>query len=242
MPNKTVTLHKPLIAAILPIYNEVEHIGTMLEVLHRIKCLDEIIIVDDGSSDGTPEKLCQYADLDSRFRFLQHHTNKGKGQAVFTGWHSTEAIYLLLLDADLKDLTPQHVEDLITPVSTHKADMTMGLFWGGRLNTDLSHLFTPWLTGQRCLRAEIMKNVSEEAASGYGFEVALTIAAHQHGYRIRRVIMRGVWHPPSEFHRGLLKGIPWRLRMYGQILHALWVTTSRKKFKVRTFLSTILKP
>jgi hypothetical protein len=65
-----------------------------------------------------------------------------------------------------------------------------------------------------------MQHISHEASSGYGIEIAITIAAYNEHYRVKLVQLRGVWHPPSEFHRGLVKGIRWRMKMYGEILRA----------------------
>jgi len=235
---------KPLIAAIIPTYNEALNISGVLEVLIATPVLDEIILVDDGSRDKTVEILRQAALRDPRIHVIQHEKNKGKGQAIFTGWASTNASILLLLDADLKNLTPNHVEALLEPVLARRADMTLGLFRGGHFNTDLSHWFTPFLTGQRALRAELLKYISHEAAAGYGFEVALTVAAGQQNYHKRIVFLKGVWHPSSEFRTergGYWNGKIWRFRMYGQIIRAWLIATGERYPKAREFFSDINK-
>lgn len=233
---------KPLIAAIIPTYNEERNLAGVLNAVCLSDILNEIIIVDDGSSDRTVEIARTFARTDRRIQVLQHESNKGKGQAIFTGWAATKAPYLLLLDADLHELTPAHILALMTPVLDHRTDMTLGLFWGGHLTTDLSSWGMPFLTGQRGLRSEILKHVSPEAASGYGFEVALTVAASQQNFHKHIVPLTGVWHPPSEFHRGGINGIIWRFRMYGQITRG-WVVATRQRYpKVNAFFSTLLKP
>jgi hypothetical protein len=235
-------LGKPLIAAIIPTYNEERNVAGVLEALSTSDILDEIIIVDDGSVDKTVEIIHKFAAADQRIQVIQHERNKGKGQAILTGWAATTAPYLLLLDADLHKLTPGHILDLMTPVLDHHADMTLGLFWGGHINTDLSSWGMPFLTGQRGLRSEILKYISHEAASGYGFEVALTIAANQQSYHKQIVPLKGVWHPPSEFHRGGWNGLIWRFRMYGQIIRGWVIATRQRHPKANSFFSTILKP
>jgi hypothetical protein len=234
---------KPLIAAIIPVYNEEVHVVGMLEVLHATDILDEIILVDDGSSDGTVDILLQAASTDQRFKVIQHEKNSGKGQAIFSGWAATTAPILLLLDADLKNLTPDHIRSLLEPVIDHQTDMTLGLFKGGHLSTDLSHRITPFLTGQRGLRAELLKYVSREASGGYGFEVALTMAARQKGFRKRIVALKGVWHPSSESRpeRGFWLGASWKARMYLQIIRA-WYLVTRERFQnSKAFFSDIGK-
>jgi glycosyltransferase involved in cell wall biosynthesis len=233
---------KPHIAAIIPTFNEERNISGVLEALYASEILAEIIIVDDGSVDKTVEIARQFAAKDRRMQVIRHERNQGKGQAIFTGWVATTAPFLLLLDADLHELTSEHILALMTPVLDHRADMTLGLFWGGHLFTDLSSWGMPFLTGQRGLRSEILKHISHEAAAGYGFEVALTIAASQHGFHKQIVPLKGVWHPPSEFHRGGWNGLIWRFRMYGQIIRGLVIATRQRHPKVNTIISTILKP
>jgi polyisoprenyl-phosphate glycosyltransferase len=242
-PDKPSQTHKPRIAVILPTYNEEDNVPIVLETLRNTSMLDEIIIVDDGSKDNTVEVLNQNAILDTRIQILRHDQNKGKGQAIFTGWAATSAPVILLLDADLKSLTPEHIHALLAPVIDRRADMTLGLFRGGHFLTDFSHWLTPFLTGQRGLRADLLKNISQEAAKGYGFEVALSVAAHQCGYRTRLVFLKGVWHRPSEFRdeRGIVFGWLWRCRMYGQIIRA-WIIATRERYpKVNAFFSDISK-
>jgi glycosyltransferase involved in cell wall biosynthesis len=233
---------RPRIAAIIPTYNEERNVAGVLQALCSSEILDEIIVVDDGSVDDTLEIVQQYAKNDRRLQVIRHERNKGKGQAILTGWGATSATYLLLLDADLHELSSSHILALMTPVLEQRADMTLGLFWGGHFFTDLSSWGMPFLTGQRGLRAEILSHISQDAAAGYGFEVALTIAANQQGFHKHIVPLKGVWHPPSEFHRGGLNGLIWRFRMYGQIIRG-WVIASRdRRQKAKPFFSTILKP
>jgi len=243
MPDHTSPSRGPLIAAILPTYNEELNVSGVLDVLRATEILDEIILVDDGSKDKTAEILNKAAAMDRRILVIQHDRNKGKGQAIFSGLAATRATIILLLDADLKNLNPGHIQALLEPVIEHRADMTLGLFRGGHFRTDASHWLTPFLTGQRGLRAELLKYVSHDAAGGYGFEVALTVAAHRHNSRTKVVPLKGVWHPSSEFRpeRGYWNGRLMRLRMYGQIIHA-WVIATRERYpKAKAFFSSISK-
>jgi polyisoprenyl-phosphate glycosyltransferase len=244
MPDTPSQPRKALVAAIIPTYNEALNVSSVLDVLHATSVLDEIILVDDGSTDKTAEILKKAAATDRRMRVIQHDRNNGKGQAVFDGWAATSAPILLLLDADLKNLTPDHIQDLLAPVIDHRADMTIGLFRHGHFITDLSHWLTPFLTGQRGLRAELLKHISHEAAQGYGFEIALTVAAAQQNYRTRIVTLNGVWHPSSEFRTergGYWNGKLWRFRMYGQIMHAWLIATGERHPKAKAFFSEIGK-
>jgi glycosyltransferase involved in cell wall biosynthesis len=221
-PTGTERKTAPLSAAIIPAFNEASRISRVLSVLANVDLLSEIIVVDDGSQDGTREVVERARNQDRRIRLITHPANLGKGQAVFNGWEATQASCLLLLDADLHGLKAQHVLDLMQPVLAGQADMSIGLFRRGYWRTDAGHRLTPWLSGQRCLRANVLHEVSRRAAEGYGFETALTVAAGKYGWRCVRVPWVGVWHVPSENRRGVWLGFKTRMRMYGQIVNA-WV-------------------
>jgi glycosyltransferase involved in cell wall biosynthesis len=213
----------PLIAAIIPAYNEAAGIGKVLSILRQVDLLAEIIVIDDGSVDGTTHEIEKCAALDPRIRAICHTENRGKGQAIISGWRATRAPLLVTLDADLVGLKPEQVVELILPVLEKQADMTLGLFRHGYWQTEYSHRVTPWLTGQRCFRAELLKSVSLPAAAGYGFETALTVVARRYRWRCIRVPLEGVSHPPSESHRGFWRGIATRSKMYAQIVRAWYV-------------------
>ena len=102
----------------------------------------------------------------------------------------------------------------------NKAQMTYGLFYDGKWDTDFSHFIAPWLTGQRCLRSELLNEVPENAAQGYGFETALTLAAQKHKWVSRSIPMQGVTHMVKENHRGLLRGLRNRAAMWSDIYRA----------------------
>jgi glycosyltransferase involved in cell wall biosynthesis len=221
MKNSNCYLYpSPPVSAIIPAYNEAGRIGGVLSVLHQADLINEIIVVDDGSQDKTSDEVLQAASLDPRIRLLRNATNQGKGGSILSALRKTQSPYLLLFDADLRNLTKQHVYDLIQPLLRCQADMTVGIFRRGHFLTDLGHWLTPWLSGQRCLRADLLRLISPTAARGYGIETALTVASHLNSARCVYIPLHGVWHPQSELHRGYWPGLWLRLRMYGQIIRA----------------------
>ena len=209
------------VAVLIPAYNESGRIGKVLAVLQDVVELDEIIVVDDGSIDTTFDKVQEFTAQDLRFRCIRMPTNHGKGEALFAGAQLTRADNLLFLDADLLGLQPEHIRSLIEPVCTGQLDMAIGVFRGGMLVTELSHRCTPFLSGQRCLRASLFAEVSQEAAAGYGVETAITYAARRGLWRIRYIPLQGVWHPTSELHYGIITGIVRRAKMYFEIIRAI---------------------
>lgn len=223
------------VAVVIAAYNEGAFIGHVLSVLSQVDAVDEILVVDDGSQDATLSVTLKAAESDERIHVIRHPKNLGKGQAVFTGRENTQAEILLMLDADLLALKPSQVWALIQPVLNNKADMTLGLFRGGRWNTDLAHRVTPWLSGQRCLRSEMMDMVSRQAAQGYGLETAITVAALQYRWKIQPVCLEGVSHPAGEIHRGFVTGITNRSKMYVQIIRAWFIAGGFKTLNFKRY-------
>jgi glycosyltransferase involved in cell wall biosynthesis len=217
-PPKASSIH-----AIIPVFNEAKTIQNVLSVLSQVECLGEIIVVNDGSTDDSASKIEEQRRSDDRIRTLTNPRNMGKGQSVLSARQASPAGCYLMLDADLYGLKPEHIKELITPVQEEIADMTIGQFKGGYWRTDLSHWATPWLSGQRCLRSELFEVISPAAAAGYGIETALTLAAKQNGWRCVRILLRGVWHRPSEVRRGAISGYRMRLKMYAQIGRAWYL-------------------
>jgi len=216
------------VSVIIPAYNESDRILRVLQVLTQVAYLDDIIVIDDGSKDDTVSIVENYKLVDPRIVLISNPKNLGKGQAVFTGVHFAKQTTILMLDADLSNLTPSHIDSLCNPVTSGTYEMTIGVFNKGHWTSDFSHWITPWLSGQRCLRSELFTLLSGEAAAGYGLETALTIAAQQYQWRVKKIGLRGVSHPPSEIHRGSLKGVYNRMKMYAQIFRAWYIATAKK--------------
>lgn len=225
---KPICLLSPTVSVIIPAFNEARSIARVIDIVRQTSFTSEIIIVDDGSTDGTGKIASAAAENDSRIRVISHPVNLGKGQAVFNGALVCSNSIIMTLDADLIGLKPEYLVQLAKPVMESKADMTLGIFRGGKLMSDLSHWITPWLSGQRCFRLGMLNYVSKEAAAGYGFETALTLAAKQRDWRCQQIIWYGVSHPPSEYHRGRWRGMKTRAKMYSQILRAFYIITSRQ--------------
>jgi glycosyltransferase involved in cell wall biosynthesis len=229
----------PLLTAIIPAYNESGRIGQVLSVLFQAHFVEEIIVVDDGSIDGMDAEVLQLARSNPRLKLIRHAENRGKGQAILTGFRASTSPVLLLLDADLISLTPQQVEALVQPVLSGEADMTIGLFKHGGFLTDLSHLATPWLSGQRCLRAGLISDLPIQAARGYGFETCLTILARQKMWRVKHVPWIGVTHALGILPRSGWSGLRRKAKMARDILWSWflielgWSGPVVRRYKIR---------
>jgi len=201
------------ISAIVPAYNEEERIAKVIQPLKATELIDEIIIIDDGSKDKTSEIVKSY-----NVRLIQLEGNRGKAEALKRGIAECNSEVLLLLDADLIGLTPEHIKDLLTPVLQETADMTIGIFAEGRLITDLAQKISPNLSGQRALKASLAKQLVDLDTKGFGIELALTDLAKRENLKIKRVIMKNATHVMKEEKLGLVKGTLWRFKMYKDIV------------------------
>ncbi len=201
------------IVAIIPAYNEEENIARVLSVLKKIKEINKIIVVSDGSTDNTV-KIAESFDVN----VINLNKNRGKGGAMQKGLENAKADILLFLDADLIGLKAKHVHNLLDPVLENKADMTIGIFKNGRIITDLAQKMVPKLSGQRALKACVLEGISNLEISRFGVEVALNNCLKKSNFTIKKVILHNMSHVTKEEKLGLFKGVNARMKMYWEII------------------------
>lgn len=203
-------------AAIVPAFNEEENIGAVLTTLCACTCLDEVIVVSDGSKDRTAEVASRYG-----VRVVELPVNVGKGGAMKAGSLSTDAEVLLFIDADLIGLTPGHVDDMLRPVVAGEALMSIGVFEDGRLATDLAQKVAPFLSGQRAVHRKVMESLPDLEHSRYGVEVVFSRYAEKYHIRVAKVHLKHMAQVMKEEKMGFVKGFAARVRMYWDILRAI---------------------
>lgn len=209
------------VATIIPAYNEATRLAQVLTPLLAAAGVDEILVVDDGSSDDTAAVARRFSECSPRLRVIELPENRGKGGAMRWGALNTDAEVLLFLDADLIGFRSDHVDGLVGPLVAGTADMTIGVFRGGRGATDLSHYLVAWISGQRAMRRDAFLRISGVASSRSGVETVITRHARRSGWRVTSVVMAGVTHTMKEEKIGPLRGAKARLRMYGEIFRSL---------------------
>ncbi len=202
-------------AVVVPAFNEAEGVAKVVAAALSSE-VGPVWVVDDGSTDGTAD-IARAAGA----RVLELGRNVGKGGALLAAAQTLDADVLVLLDADLVGLEPSHVRALAEPVLSGHADMTRGVFRGGRWRTTAAQLLTPQLNGQRALRRTSFLAVPGIGASRYGVEVVIGEHARRGGWRCRDVALEGVSQIMKEEKRGWLAGLSTRASMYRDILRAL---------------------
>lgn len=180
------------IAAIICVFNEEK---TIKEVT-TIVCdyfFDEIIVVNDGSTDRTADILAELSGL-PRLKCITLPDNKGKGYAMATGVENSTSEIIVFIDADLSNLKEEHFEQLITPVFSNEADMVLGQ----ATETLINYKINPFksFTGQRALfKKDILPILKDVKTSKFGVETLINLYYQSHEKRVKYVMLVNLKHP-----------------------------------------------
>jgi glycosyltransferase involved in cell wall biosynthesis len=206
------------VAAIVPAYNEEATLTEVLSVLKATPTIDEILVVSDGSTDGTVD-IARSMGL----RTIHLRQNQGKGRAMAIGVAHTDAEILLVVDGDILNLTGDLLARLIEPVLSGQSDMNVGIRHRGRPINAIQEHTGPLLSGIRCLRREVFEAVPESHREGFAIETGLNWACRRLGGHITTTVMYNLKHLVKEKKRGLVKGFRARFQMFGAVFGAFMV-------------------
>lgn len=191
------------LTVIIPVYNEADHISEILKRVQSTKLAKEIIIVDDGSKDGTRDIL-KKMDGKKKVRIIFHERNQGKGAAVVTGLKAATGDILLIQDADL-EYNPRDYRALLQPIQEGVADVVYGsrflggphrvtMFWhlvANKLLTFMTNILyntilTDMETGYKVFRSEVIDGMTIHAKR-FNFEPEFTAKVLKSNHRIFEV-------------------------------------------------------
>jgi glycosyltransferase involved in cell wall biosynthesis len=196
------TLTDPLLSVVMPVYNERETIeGMIARVLAVPGIRIELIVVDDGSKDGTSDIL---RNLQSKYRFkLLQKPNGGKGSALRLGFKDVTGDLVVIQDADT-EYSPEELPDLIDLICKGRADVVYGSRFLGRhrvflFTHYLGNLFLTFLTNvlyntmltdmetcYKAMRVEVLRSFTLDS-NGFGIEPEMTAKIFKRGYRVYEV-------------------------------------------------------
>ncbi len=222
---------EPCLTVVMPVYNEAATVAEVIKVVLAQRPVQQLVVVDDASTDGTWEKLKSATNGDARITLVQHGQNQGKGAALRTGFARATAPVVIIQDADL-EYDPGEYHRLITPILAGKADVVFGsrflgspsghrvlYYWhsvGNKILTTLSDMATGLnLTDMevcyKTFRREIIQKIKIEE-DRFGFEPEITAKVARLNVRVYEVAI-------SYYGRTYAEGkkIGWR-----DGFHALW--------------------
>lgn len=204
------------VSCIIPAYNEAPRIAAVLQTVIGHPLIDEVIVVDDGSSDGTAE----VAALVPGLRLIRQSPNRGKSWAVSVGIEAARHELILLLDSDLLGLAPEAISDLIDPVLSGQADVAISLRGNAPLPWRLIGL--DYISGERVLRrALIGQPQALRALPRFGLEMHLNRRLIAARARIAIVRWPEVASPWKGAKRGRLAGVLADLRMLADMFRTV---------------------
>jgi glycosyltransferase involved in cell wall biosynthesis len=221
---------EPCLSVVMPVFNEADTIATVVKAVLSQRPVQQFVIVDDCSRDGTWEKLQPLAQNEPRVKLIRHDYNQGKGAALRTGFVQATAPIVIIQDAD-SEYDPAEYYRLLIPILTGKADVVFGsrfigsdahrvlFYWhslGNKFLTTLSNMasglnLTDMEVCYKTFRREIIQGIKIEE-NRFGFEPEITAKVAKLKVRIYEVSI-------SYYGRTYAEGkkIGWR-----DGVHALW--------------------
>jgi glycosyltransferase involved in cell wall biosynthesis len=204
----------------MPVYNEVNTVEEIIRRVEAVELAGEIIIVDDGSTDGTRELLDTFRDREN-LQIVFHEKNMGKGAAVRTAIKHAQGALMIIQDADL-EYDPRDYPALLKPMDEGIADVVYGsrflggprrpiLFWNMVANKLLTfmtnilynNILTDMETGYKLFRREVVENMTIHAKR-FNFEPEFTAKLLKRHVRIYEV---PISFNPREYSEGKKIGI-----------------------------------
>ena len=219
----TPTAPRACLSAVMPAYNEVGSIETIVAKVLASPWVVELLVVDDGSTDGTRDVLAKLAESEPRMKLLLQPTNQGKGAALRRGFTEATGEYVVVQDADL-EYDPAEYGKLLQPLLDGRADVVYGsrflgtgahrvlYFWhsvgnkvltlASNMSTDLN--LTDMETCYKVFRREVIQSIEIEE-DRFGFEPEVTAKVAAGGWRVYEV---GISYDGRTYAEG--KKIGWR--------------------------------
>jgi glycosyltransferase involved in cell wall biosynthesis len=212
-----MTQHKNCVSAIIPAHNEGHTIAGVIAAMVDHPLVDEIIVVDDGSTDDTAQRARQAGAT-----VISLAENSGKAAAMTRGVRAARNDIIFFSDADLIGLTPDIVTRIVTQVTSGKYGMFVGIrgrktYWANRLLR-----ITPILGGERVLTKALWDRVPRIYKKNFQIEIALNFFTKHLGQRMGFTVVHGLSQVIKEKKRGVWLGLWQRLLMCKDVVLIGW--------------------
>lgn len=207
---------RPSITCLIPAYNEAPRIAGVLRAVRDNPLVDTVLVIDDGSTDGTAA-VARQAGAD----VLAGPGNSGKTRALLLGLGRVRTSHVLLLDADLLGLGLREVAALIAPVAEERAMAAISL--RGNAPRTWRMLGVDYISGERVIPTDLLAGQEGQLRNlpRFGFEVFLNRLLIARNAPVAIVPWPGVSSPSKASKRGLWTGLADDARMIGDILRTI---------------------
>ncbi|GIW65681.1 MAG: hypothetical protein KatS3mg094_200 [Candidatus Parcubacteria bacterium] len=196
-----------MISCLIPAYNEEKYIKNTIESLKNTNLIDEIIVIDDASTDKTFEIIKKIKGI----KIIKNYKNLGKTKCILRGLKSSSGNTILLVDADLQGLNYFDLSNLIKPVENNELDITIAYGIPFVLKK---------FSGLRCLKREIFNLLNERKlkTANYGLEKIINKAIKKHNLKFKYIKMQKIRNIHKIKKYGLIKGLKLTIKMYLEII------------------------
>ena len=181
---------KMKVTAVVPVYNEEKTVGGVLKVLASCKRIQEVIVVNGGSTDKTQSIISKF-----KVKIINLKKSRGKGYAVWIGTKNIKSDVILFCDADLIGLRNEHIDKLLDQLIDENAAMVIGLRDKGNIISDITMPYFPLTGGERTiLTKHFMAIRKNPLIEGWGLESVMNDYCRKKKLKIMTVKLEGMDH------------------------------------------------
>ena len=206
-----------VVDVVMPARDEVLTVADNVTAARDCKHVREIIVVDDGSTDGTAD-----AAREAGAKVITRDQSDGsKAHAMAAGVAASDADAILFVDADCTGLTGKHLDAICEPFLDGRAVMSLGAFDYGRFWNPMVLRWPP-LTGERIIPRWVWEAIPPHKLDGYTIEVRINEVIAERRLHTTARTMKGVFHRTKRVKLGRWEGVLRTVDMYRELLKVAW--------------------